>query len=338
MSIDVTRLGDDELERWDGLLERSPHATPIHREAALRVAEDHSGTTLHPLVGYKGEQPVGLFPVFEQQRGPLTLAFSPPPNLRLDYLGPVLLDPGALKRRKRDKRNKRFVDACLEWIDDELGPRYVNVRTGFQYEDPRPFVWQEFDVETKYTYTIDLTAGLEAIRDAFSGEARRSIRAVEDAEQDVDVSVGGEQGLRQILERLAERLESTGVSRQLPPSFVVDLYDALPEGTVKPYTCRVDGEFAGGIVVLDDYDTVYAWQGGAKPAGDVSLDLNEYVDWQIVRDAVDAGRRRYDLVGAESPRLCWYKAKFGPEMSAYHVATRSSRAVGALSELYKRVR
>lgn len=336
MSIDIVRLDRSERDDWDDLLERSPHATPFHRMAALQVTESHSGTTLHPLVGYKGQEPVGVFPVFEQQRGPLTLTFSPPPNLRIDYLGPALLQPDILKRRKRDKRNKRFVDAALDWVDDELDPKYINVRSGFQYEDPRPFVWRDFDVETKYTYTIDLTAGAEAIRDAFSGEARRSIREVENSDRDVDVTVGGTEDLRRIVDQLAERLDDTGVSRHLPPSFVVDLYESLPEGTVRPYACRLDGEFVGGIIVMDAFDSVYAWQGGAKP--DAPLDLNEYIDWQIICDGIDRGRTRYDLVGAESPRLCWYKAKFGPEMNAYHVATRSSPVVSALAELYKRVR
>ncbi|WP_435348904.1 GNAT family N-acetyltransferase [Haloarchaeobius sp. HRN-SO-5] len=336
MAVDVVRLDGSDLDEWNALLERSPQATPFHLLEALRVAEDHSGTTLHPLVGYKGEEPVGLFPIFEQRRGPLTFAFSPPPNLFVDYLGPALVDPSNLKRRKRDKRNKRFVDACFEWAEDEFGPKYVNVRSGFQYQDPRPFVWKEFDVETKYTYTIDLDDGVDEIRDAFSGDARRRIRAVRDADHDVDVSVGDDGAARRIVDHLAERLDSMGVSRHVPPEFVVDLYDRLPDGTVRPYVCRLDGEFVGGILTLESHDTVYAWQGGAKP--DAPIDLNEYIDWRIIQDGIDRGNSCYDIVGAESPRLCWYKAKFGPDLQSYHVATRSSTPVTALSELYKRVR
>lgn len=336
MSIEVVRRDPADLGDWNDLLERSPHATPFHLAEALHALAAHSSAQLHPLVGYKGDQPVGLFPVFEQQKGPLTMAFSPPPDQKVDYLGPVLLDTANLKRRRLDKRNMRFVDACLDWLEAELGHRYLNLRTSFHYDDPRPFDWRKLDHRTKYTYVIDLDCDMDTLFEAFSGDARRGIRNVRDTDREVDVSVGDAADARRILDQLRDRLDAVGGSLRVSNAFVDDLYESLPADVVRPYVATVDGEFHGGILTLESHGTVYAWQGGAKTDGD--LDLNDYLDWTIIRDAIDRGNQYYDLVGAESQRLCWYKAKFGPRLAPYNIVQQSSPGVDALASIYKRIR
>lgn len=127
----------------------------------------------------------------------------------------------------------------------------------------------------------------------------------------------------------AGRLDATGRSLRVTNEFVTDLYERLPDDVVRPYVAAVDGEFHGDILTLESHGTVYAWQGGAKTDGD--LDLNDYLDWTIIRDAVERGNHRYDLVGAESQRLCWYKAKFGPGLEPYHVVSWSSPGFDTLA-------
>lgn len=333
--IEVTEHDPDEHGAWDDLLARSAQATPLHLDGALSALADHANARPHRLVAHKGQQPVGLFPVFSQRRGPFALAFSPPPDQKIDYLGPCLLDTGQLKRRTLDKRNLRFVEACLDWVDDELDANYVNVRTGFRYRDPRPFDWNDFDVRTKYTYVLDLEPSEEELFASFSGDARSTIRSVREADRDVSVEVGDADDARRILAQLKERLDATGRKLHLDAEFVAALYDELDD-VVRPYVARVDGDFHGGIVTLESHGTVYAWQGGAKTDSD--LDLNDYLDWRIIRDAKERGNDYYDLVGAESQRLCWYKSKFAPDLEPYHIVTRSSRTMDALAGVYRRLR
>lgn len=74
---------------------------------------------------------------------------------------------------------------------------------------------------------------------------------------------------------------------------------------------RTDGEFVGGIVVLDDGDRVYRWQGGVRVDG-YDFPANDLLDWHVMTDALDRGVAEYDLVGADNERISEYKAKFGP--------------------------
>jgi hypothetical protein len=338
MSVTIEKNGirverTNDVDRWNGLVERSPQGAVFHRLEALEVQANHTGATFHPLVGYKGQEPVGLFPAFTISKGGMTTAFSPPPNLWLPHLGPILLNMGKLKRRKAERRHRRFIDGCLDWLDREFAPKYVHVRTGGNYDDVRPFEWNEFEVQPRHTYEVDLTPGEDDVLASFSGDARSNIRTDDDR---YEIHVGGPEAIRGIIGQVKARHDEQGEPYRLSPQFVVDLYRLLPDGAVRPYVCDVDGEFAGGMVALADDERVYRWQGGAKH--DLDVPINDLVDWAIMRDAMDEGIPRYDLVGANERRLCGYKAKFNPELVRYHSLERGTRMMNLLTDVYKRFR
>lgn len=333
MTIDVTALEASDADRWDDLVERSPHGTPFHRFAFLGTLAEHSNSTLHPLVGYKGQEPVGLFPLFERRRGPFAAVFSPPPDLKIGALGPALLGQEELSRRKLDRRNADFVEGCLDRVVGR-GPRYVHVRVGTRYDDVRPFVWNDYEVIPGYTYVVDLAPDEEVLLERFSSDARRNVRQTREA--DCAVEEAGPEAIEPILDQVRARHEAQGESYRVPTSFVEDLYDRLPEGTMRTHVCTVGGDRAGGLITLETGDTVYRWQGGATP--DVDLPVNDALDWYVMRTAMDRGRRRYDLAGANDRRLCRYKAKYAPRLETYNSVRSATPGMGALAGAYRRVR
>lgn len=332
MSIDVSRLAD--AAEWNALVDRSPQTTPFHRAEALEAMADHSETTPQLYVGYKGEEPVGLFPVFLLSRGPVRAAVSPPPDLKIPYLGPALLDDGRLKQRKAEKRHRRFVEAVDEAIREAFDPHYTHVRSGPAYADPRPFIWNDFAPEPRYTYEVDLEPEQDDLFMTFSGDVRENVRRADDDRY--ELLEGDAADAERIVEWVRERHDEQGVSFDVPPAFVADLYRALPDGTVRVYVCHSDGNFVGGEITLEDDQTLYGWQAAADY--DHDLAVSDLVVWHLLRDGRERGLERYDLGGANDPRLCRYKAKFNPEVRPYYTLERSSRAVTGLKELYQRFR
>lgn len=338
MSIEIKRSGievrdasESDLEQWNRHVERSPHGNPFHQYESLETLAKHSGSKLHPLVGFKGQEPVGIFPLFTISKGPVTTVFSPPPNLLVPYLGPALLNANHLKQRKAERRHRRFINGCLDWVDAEFNNKYMHVRTDGRYTDHRPFKWAEFDLHPSYTYVVDLRDGKKEVMMNFSSDARNNIRSSEDA--NYTVKVGGPDAIEQIINQVQARYDAQNESYGIDPSFVIDLYHALPDGQVRPYVCSVDGSFLGGMVAVEFDDTIYRWQGGAKT--NVDLPVNDLVDWAIIRDAIDRGIETYDLVGANKERLCEYKAKFGPTLRTYHSLERGTRSMSVVSDLYR---
>jgi hypothetical protein len=334
MSIEIRSATDDDLANWDTYVRRSPQANPFHLRGSLAVLADRADADLHPLVGFKGQEPVGIFPVFAVERLGISMAFSPPPGLLVPYLGPALLNMGKLKQRKRERRHERFVDGCIEWLDEHLGPRYTHIRSDYRYTDLRPLEWNRMEASLGHTYTVDLSVGEDELLGRFSSDARSNVR--DGVPENCTIEEGGEQAIRRVVTQVYRRYESQGRSYGVTPGFVLDLHERLPEGCLRAYVCRVDGRFAGGMITLEDDDTIHRWQGGAKH--DAAIPVNDHIDWHIMREAMERGISSYDLVGADSRRLNRYKAKFDPDLRTYHETERAGPAMRLARAAYTRLR
>lgn len=333
MSIEVTQFEESDAEEWNSLVDRAESKTPFHRFDVLTALADESGSDCCPLVGYKGQEPVGLFPLFGVSKGPISATFSPPPNVKTPYMGPLLLNMDKLKRRKRDRRHRQFIESCLEWADGEFSPQYTNVRTAVRHADVRPFVWNGFDAVPRYTYEVDLTVGESELLESFSRDLRAKV--TEEYDRQYEISEGGAEAIEHIVRQTRARHEEQGESFPVSASMPIDMYENAEDGVVRPYRCDLDGEFVGGLIALDNGETLYSWIGGAKV--DVDLPTNDLLNWQVCKDGIERGLTTYDLGGANNPRLCSYKAKFAPELSTYFRVHRATRTGDALVELYDKL-
>ncbi len=328
MSITVRRADDEELEQWDSYVNRSEAAGPFHQREGIELLADHTDTTLHPLVAYKGQQAIGILPVFEERKGPFTVVVSPPSHTEVYYLGAALLDTHQLKQRKKERRNRRFAYACHEWIEENLDPDLTHIRTVDRYQDLRPFKEKGYAVEPYYTYVTDLTPDTEDLMMELSSDARSNVRNTD--EDDYEIEVGGLEEAKEIIDRVRERHGDQEVNYYIDDEYITRLYTEFPDGQVKPYTCwNSEGEMAGGIVAVEHGDTVYRWQGGTK--GDTEIPVNDLLDWHVMTDAKSRGVERYDLLGANQRRICRYKSKFAPDLATYHGALKRSPRAEAVN-------
>lgn len=332
MSVEASLVLD--ADDWNRLVDRSDQTTPFHRFEALKVVADHSETTLYPYVGYKGQEPVGLFPVYAMKRWPLRIAFSPPPDLEVSYLGPAQLDGSSPKQRKAERRHRLFIEAVLEKVRAEIEPHYTHVRSGTGYEDPRPFIWNDFDPTPRYTYEVDLSLGRDELFMSFSSDVRRNVRKADDFEY--DLYEGDAADVERIIRRVQQRHDEQDVSYNVTKAFARDLYRSLPDGTVRAYVCERDGRFVGGKITLEDDTTLYGWQTVADLEDD--LPATDLVDWAVIKEAEERGLDRVDLVGANDRRLCGYKAKFNPRVRTHYSLERSSQTTETLKQIYKLLR
>lgn len=332
MSIDVSLVDDRAV--WNELVEQSSQSVPFHRFEALEIMAKHSGSELLPYCGHKGEQPVGLFPLFSLSRGPVRIAVSPPPDLKINYLGPVLLNHKTLKQRKAEKRHTRFIDAVDDHLQRTVDPHYVHVRTGPDYGDPRPFDWNGFTLRPEYTYEVDITEPIDDLFMSFSGDIRSNVRQATNT--DHELFEGDWDDAERILAMVRDRHAEQDVAFDVPTSFVRDLYEALPDGTVRVYGCRSGGQFLGGDLTLENDELLLAWQGAADY--DHELAVTDLVLWNVIQQARDRGLTRYDLCGANNRRLCQYKSKFDPTVRTYYTIERGTKAINRLKNLYTRFR
>jgi hypothetical protein len=329
-----------DTTEWDSALPDSGFDV-FHTSTALSVLERHVDGDLELLVGYKGHQPVGLFPLVVQRRALGKALLSPPPSVGAPRLGPLVM-PASPKRRKQEKCNRTFTQAVLERVGAGDSRSLLRLVCTPAYSDPRPFTWEGLDVETVFTYRLD-TAGqtTDELLASFSKSLRRDIR--DGRNLDIDVRINDPDGARLVHDQTAERYREQNRSYSFDWPYVDELTDALAaENRCRVYTAHdSDGEFLSGITVLYSNDTAYFWQGGARATHE-NVSLNSLLHWHILTDLIENPPResvtRYDLMGANTERLCRYKSKFGASLVPHYVVESGGTQMTLAKKAYELVR
>ncbi len=326
------------LSEWESALPDSGFEV-FHLPAALETLDEHAPGDLRLFGGFKGDRPVGLLAAFVRRRTVGSAVVSPPPGFGVPALGPLVM-PASPKVRKRESVNRTFADEVLSELAVGSPRTLVRMVCSPTYPDPRPFMWEGLDVEPAFTYVLDVgEQSPDEVLSGFSKGLRREIRNGRDLE--VDVAVEGLSAARQVFEDTRDRYREQSEDFPLEWPYVRDLVDALGD-RARTYVARgPGGDFLGGITVLYSNDAAYFWQGGAKASFD-GVSVNSLLHWAIVEDVATAppvpSVTKYDLVGANTQRLCRYKAKFGADLVPYHVVESSQPWMGAVKKAYEFVK
>jgi hypothetical protein len=290
----------------------------FHVPAALGVLDDHTSATLRLYAGYKGDQVVGLCPVFLADKAVGRAVLSPPPSLGVPRLGPLVM-PTSPKRRKQEAVTTEFVEALVEDLDVTAARTLFRVECPLDYPDPRPFAWSGLDVDPTFTYVIDLDSrSPDGVLADCSSSLRREIRS--GADLDVEIEIEGQAAAGRIYEDVVSHFASQGESHPFSRAYFDDLLAALDE-QCRIYVARTPaGEYLGGIVVLYSTDLATFWHGGVRAEYE-SISVNSLLHWRIIRDVLEddalAEISGYDLFGANTRRLCRYKSKFSGDLVPY---------------------
>jgi len=334
--MNVERLSVPE---WNQALPDSGFSV-FHTTDALGVIDAYTAGELSLFAATKGTQVVGLLPVFLRDTVIGKAAFSPPPGMGIPQLGPLLM-PNSPKRRKQESVNKRFIRGVLDELELPAGRSLLRLICPPDYSDPRPFLWNEYDLETSFTYVVDVASHTEdSLLSSFSRDLRKDVR--DGSEKEITLTVEGGAAARRVYRDVAERYTEQG---EQPPltggaDYVADLVESLGE-RARVYVARDGaGTYLSGIVVLYSNDVAMFWQGGVRTP-DVNGSTNGLIHWNILTDLLDddpiESVTGYDLVGANTERLCGYKAKFGGDLVPYYTIESAGAGMTVAKRAYQLV-
>jgi hypothetical protein len=307
----------------------------FHRPETLGVVERHTSGDLSVFVGYNGDRLVGMLPVSRRDHPLGTVATSPPPGLAIPHQGPMLR-PASPKQRKRERLNEEFTTSVLERLDDDSPFSLLRILCDPSHTDPRPFRWAGLDVRTLFTYWLDLgDTTTDDVRSGFSRSLRREIDAAD--EEAITVDTEGIEGARLVFDDCASRYAEQGRSFSVEWPFVRDLVDALGDRCRAFVSRGPDGEYLGGVIVLYGDDTAHFWLGGVRHSHE-NVTTNSLLHWEIIRDIVENPERedveQYDLFGANTARICEYKAKFGGRLMPYYAVESTGAGMTLAKSAY----
>ncbi len=330
------RVEELPISEWESVLPAREFDV-FHTSESLRVIDRHAPGELRLFGGFRGEEPIGLFPVHVRSKFGARLITSPPLGFGIGRLGPLLM-PSSPKQHKQEVTNKEFVRAVLDAVDADSSLTLLRMACSPRYSDPRPFSWSGFDVTPAFTYRLDLAdASLEQLLQSFSRDLRKDIRKQDDVM--FSIRTAGMDAAEETYRSVASRYRDQGLRVPLSWAFVRELLESLGEDRARVYVAEApDGEFISGMIILYSNDTAYFWKGGAKDRSR-SVSPNSLLHWRIIEDIVTdpelASIDSYDLYTANNERLVDYKSRFGGSLTGYYIVESNGTATTVAKKLYR---
>ena len=309
-----------DAEKWDAFQSRAL-STAFHRAAWLRAAEEASGFHLRPLVVREGGGWAATFPVFEARRGPFRICMSPPPGLGIPFLGPSVWVPLGSRPSHTEGFWRQLVRSSVERVDQRGRHHLTRIILSPHFQDLRPFLWSGFRSTPKYRYAIDLRPTPEAILASFQQEARKWIRR---ATGELTFREGALPEALSIVRGTGRRYEEQGRSYGVTPTFIKDLFESVPSGSLRSFVVERSGTFVTGLMVVTEDRFVRLWQGGHRPEAE-EPGATEFLFWSTMLWAREQGHHTFEILGANTPQLVRFKLKFNPELRAHYLVERSTR-------------
>ena len=335
MSVKLEIVGEDERDRWDTLVESSPHGTIFHTWKWLKIMEKHTESKLYPVIGLKGTTPIGVFPLFYQKNFLVKMMFSPPPHLAMPYLGPALVDYDKLKQGKKESIFIEFQKQVDDFIFSEPKPSYVSISSSPSLLDSRPFKWTGYEVEPMYNYLFDLSGGADYVWKGFKKHLRQNISRAEN--RGITIKEGFKEELELIYDSLFDRYKEQDITLPVTKEYLLDLYSSFHPHSLRIFVAEYQREIIGGMVDIYYGSKVVSWLGNAK-ANVEGVSPNELIQWEAIKWACEHDFKYYEEVGGNTPRLCHYKSKYNPNLSVYLSAGKYSTHIKFLETVYKHVR
>ena len=314
-SIRLELLDDGRTTLWDDLLINSTNGSIYHSSAWLRIMERYHGSKLMLFAGKKGEEYIGLFPIFFKKMFMINTLFSPPPSLAVSHLGPIFLD-NTSKQSEKEKIMIQFIDSILDYLGSKMNIRsfYSQFHSSHNINDMRPFIWRGFDVRPLYTYNINLNRGLDSIKKDFSQSERRYLNKII-KDEDASLENGNEEDMVKINNMVRTRYADQGISYSVPDDYLLELFKHLPDD-IFVTKLLYNGNLISGMIYIKSGNTLSFWIGGTPPEKKIS-GANTLLHWWGIQKAIELELNYYEVMGANTEHLSKYKSKLNPELSMY---------------------
>jgi CelD/BcsL family acetyltransferase involved in cellulose biosynthesis len=292
-------------EAWETFARGSPHTLVFHRNDWLEVLRDTQGSSLRRYGLYADKELselVGIMPVLIGRFGPFRIAGSPLVVEDTPYMGPAVPE--------------EFLTHALAAVRDAVRHEASFFRTLLPSAVPlaaqRALGEAGFSVTTKTTHRLDLSRGLSAIWDGLEGRCRTAVRRAEKAGVNVRRVTEADRGsMTRYFALVQQVFAQQGRSPPNGPALFHELWQRVrPLGLVSLAMAQIDGEDVAGALLAHDDRRVY-YLDGASDRAFRNVNPTNLVLWKALEWAVASGKREFDFVGSDIPRLARFKASFG---------------------------
>ncbi len=306
----AARLIGDPAE-WDRFIEDSADSTLFHKWGYLEIMEKYTGYRMLPYGIFLEDEMVAAIPFFLNREYGLRLLYSPPPTsmVYVHYLG-LATAPWIRELRQRGKEEVwNYIIGELDSIIGRMSPNYVTISL-MPGMDARPFIWNHFNAELKYTYTFDLEQPLEVLWDRIESDCKKEIKNASKTpltfERAYDVDLFSD-----IMRKGLKKVGATFFHRQTP-EYIRDVLKAFPEN-VRMFFIYSGGEVVSATINYGFHGRFMGWMGNTVV--DRRMNMNQLMFWELLKLAKSEDYKIFENIGADEKRLNLAKTRFNPDLT-----------------------
>jgi hypothetical protein len=315
MSVEII----DNKALWDQLIEESVNSTIFHKWDYLRIMEKYTGDRLLTYAVYRGDELLSAIPLFFSKHSGLKMLYSPPRNslVYVPYLG-FVTGPAMMELKPHER------EIAWTFVAEEIGsevsrisPNYVSLGLSPGFTDVRPFAWNGFQTELRYTYIIDLEQSADAIWESIEKDCRKNIKSASKHSLTLE-QVHDPYRFIQIMRQGLKKQGTTFFHRQ-SPEYIKDVLEAYPDN-IKMYFLYDGDDIIGANTLCGFHRHCIGWMGNT--AVDSGVSANEYLLWEVIKMAKQEGFKTFENTGADEKRLNLSKTKFNPSLVPFFYVYR----------------
>jgi hypothetical protein len=306
---------------WDQFVDDNPYGVLSHKWDFLKIAEKHSGYKLHTYGVYRGDELLGIYPLFYNRTKGFKTIFSPPFRWGIPYLG--FLVSQEYDRLKQSKKES-FLNSFLGEMEKEIrvySPDYMLIYTVPNFLDMRFFKWNRYLVSPDYTYTVDLNLPLDEIWDNFHKDVKRCVKLANSSGLELrtsdDISI--------LHERQERRYREKAANFSVDADYLKKLLKAYPDNIKVYYVHNGKGEVVSGMISQEYNGRFLVWMGIARAVEHA----NEFLIWKLIEQARSEGLKKFEIAGANVRDQCQFKSRFSPSLEVWYRIYKKSRVGNA---------
>ncbi|NEZ45601.1 GNAT family N-acetyltransferase [Clostridium niameyense] len=308
-NIKIRYLNCNEFQRWDEFVDESPHGNIFNKSYWIKKVSNE----FKILIAEENNRIVGgiVLPSMYNK-------LYKNPKLT-PQLGVILFNPD--KNQKYCSILSRQIEITEELINNLPKFKMFNYNFNYNYTNFLPFIWNDFNVNVKYTYIIEDLTDLEKVYNNFDYNTKSMIKRANKS----NLKLTDKFGIKEFYEINKKTFDRQNIKMPYTLDFLIEMDSILEEkGNRKMlFALNDNNEVIAGVYILYDNNCAYYLMGGADPKFR-STGAQTFLIWESIRFASTVSKK-FDFEGSMIKEIEKPFRRFGGNQKIIYNVYKSSK-------------
>lgn len=237
------------------------------------------------------------------------------PPVLTPYSG-VLIKPRSSKyKSKIENYHLKILEEIIIFIDQDYS--FVTFTLNPKFKDLRMFSWNNYKVDTKYTYLSQLN-DINALLESFDPDVKRQIKKL-----GKNYSINFNDSVETFYQLQGKSFSRQKHTFKLSFNKFKDFLNGLDKHLYKVYSIYNLDKPVYSTIVLFHKQTGFYWLAGGDPEY-FTKGYNKALLYEIILDLYNHQIKNFDFIGANTPSISKYKSNFGFDLTPYFCVEKTN--------------